>query len=323
MKRILLPLLLLACAAACAPAPSNNANTNANVNASNVNAANTNASSSATASDADLIAKEREIYDNLKKKDSAAFGAMLGEDFIYVTSDGIYDKAGTIKDAGTVDFNDVSLTDFKVLHIDTDAAVITYTSDIKSTSGGKSMAQKAHESSVWVNRGGKWVALFHQDCEVHAMPAPAGASANTNTSANSNKATTAASPASAAATTTADAEANEKMVWDALKRKDANGFANFLADDALEVEQDKVYTKSESTSTVPTLAFLSTVTIGDFQTKKIDADASIVTYTVKGTGPDKKPFTERHSTVWANRGGKWLAVFHHGGTEVAPPRPTK
>ncbi|MCA1816786.1 MAG: hypothetical protein LC746_10340, partial [Acidobacteria bacterium] len=49
-------------------------------------------------------------------------------------------------------------------------------------------------------------------------------------------------------------------------------------------------------------------------------DATIVMYTVKGTGPDHKSFTEHHATVWAMRGGKWQAVFHHG-TPVGPPPP--
>src|SRR4051794_36382614 len=88
MKRILLPAALLLCAAACAPAPTDNVNANANTNAnmSNMNASNTNAASSATAADTELIAKEREVYDAIKKKDAAAFGAFLADDFIYVTS---------------------------------------------------------------------------------------------------------------------------------------------------------------------------------------------------------------------------------------------
>lgn len=318
MKRILLPVLLLACAAACAPAPSNNANTN--MNASNVNAANTNASSSATASDSDLIAKEREIYDDFKKKDAAAFGALLTDDFIYVGSDNAtsHDKADTLKQIASSNLTDISLTDFKVVRIDKDAAVVLYNSEGKGTdSKGKSFDQKARESSVWVNRGGKWLAIFHQDCATRPpMPPPAGANKNAN--ANSNKATTAASPA--AASTTSDAAADEKMVWEAIKRQDGTAFGNFLADDAMEVEPDQIYTKSESVNTVTTLPFLASTTLGDFKTLKIDDDASIVTYTVKGTGPDKKPFTEHHSTVWASRSGKWLAVFHHG-TPVEPTMP--
>lgn len=326
MKRIYLCAALVLCAAACAPAPTDNANTNMNANVSNMNASNMNTSSTSTTQDADIIAKEKEVYDDFKKKDMTAFGALLADDFVYVTSDGVHDKAATVKGAGMNDLTDVTLTDFKVIRIDKDAVVVVYNSDSKGTSEGKPMASKSRESSVWINRGGKWVALFHQDCDIRPMMTPpAAANSNANTNTNSNKATATASPA-APATTTADAEANEKMVWDAIKRHDASGFAGFLADDALEVEPDKVYTKAESASTVTSLPFLASTVLSDFKTVKIDDDASILIYTAKGTGPDKKPYTEHHSTVWANRGGKWQAALHHGtpvGAMTPSPSPNK
>jgi hypothetical protein len=324
MKRLLLPAMLLACAAACAPAPSNTANTNANIsnmNMSNTNASNTNSASAGSYSDADIIAKEREIYDDVKKKDTNAFGAMLDDNFIYVTSDTTspHDKAWTTKDVGSSTLTDITLADFKVVKIDDDAAVVLYNTDGTMTgSDKKTHSEKARESSVWVKRGGKWVGLFHQDCEVRPPMQPPAGNTNSNSiaGANSNKPATAASPAAA----TADAEANEKAVWDAIKRGDSNAFGNYLADDAMEVEPEKTYTKAESVSTAPTLGFLSTVTLSDFKTVKIDDDATIVTYTAKGMGPDHKSFTEHHSTVWAKRGGTWKAVFHHG-TPVGPSQP--
>jgi hypothetical protein len=32
------------------------------------------------------------------------------------------------------------------------------------------------------------------------------------------------------------------------------------------------------------------------------------------------PDGERQSTIWVNRGGKWLAVFHQGTTIVKPKK---
>ncbi|HEX9917560.1 MAG TPA: hypothetical protein VGA87_00260, partial [Pyrinomonadaceae bacterium] len=52
---------------------------------------------------------------------------------------------------------------------------------------------------------------------------------------------------------------------------------------------------------------------------KFDADASLVTYRINGTGPDGKPFEERAGSIWANRGGKWMAVFHHGTPVMQMP----
>jgi hypothetical protein len=45
---------------------------------------------------------------------------------------------------------------------------------------------------------------------------------------------------------------------------------------------------------------------------KVDADATIVTYVVKGPRNAFGPKGARHTTIHANRSGRWLAVFHQG-----------
>ncbi|MCA1640999.1 MAG: nuclear transport factor 2 family protein [Acidobacteria bacterium] len=136
--------------------------------------------------------------------------------------------------------------------------------------------------------------------------------ANAN-AANSNGAATAASPAMM----TADVEANEKAVWDALKRKDWDAFASFLAEDSLEVEGRGVYDKAGTLSSVKAFDFTST-SLSDCKATVIDGGAKINTCTVKGMDPNKKPFTERATTIWVNRGGKWMAAFHQGTTVAKP-----
>jgi hypothetical protein len=54
---------------------------------------------------------------------------------------------------------------------------------------------------------------------------------------------------------------------------------------------------------------------------KLDDDAALVTYLVKMTAQGSEPAGERHSSIWANRGGKWLGVFHQGTpVKSAPPK---
>ena len=309
MNKLLLPaaLLLLLCAAACAPAPTNVANTNANTNAANTNAANANSASAATWTDADMIAGDRAAWDAIKRKDWAAFTDMLAPEFVDVTTDGDLDKDGTVAYVKKFDLTEATLSDFKVVKIDNDAAVTVYTVASKGTIDGKPIPadSKMYHSTVRVLRGGKWLALFHQGTPSIPIPPPAPAASA------SPAASAAASPAASPAATTADAEANEKLVWEALKRKDWNAFAGYLAEDQLEVGGSGVNTKAQSVKGVQAWDFSDSVLSG-FKTVPIDADAKMVIYTIKGTGPDKKPFTERSSSVWANRGGKWLAVFHQG-----------
>lgn len=315
MKRMLLPsaALLLCAAAACTTAPTNTTNT-ANTNAANANAANSNTRAAATWTNDDVIAHDRAAWDAIKRKDSAAFSDMLAPEFIDVTPEGVFDKAGTVEAVKAFDLTDVTLGDFKVLKIDDAAAVVTYTVSLKGSDGGRPFPadNKAYASTAKVWRGGKWHAVYHQSSPVMPAP-PTPASAASSPSPAASAATAASTPAA----TSADAEANEKLVWDALKRKDWNAFASFLAEDQLEVWGTGVNTKAQSVEGVKAVDF-SDFTLSNFKTVPLDADAKLVTYTVKGTGPDRKPFTEYGSSIWASRGGRWLAVFHQG-TLAAPP----
>jgi hypothetical protein len=314
MKRTtrLAALLLLACAAACAPAPSTNSTNATNTNAANSNAANANAASAPAWTEENMIAGERRAWDAIKAKDFAAFSDMLAPEFVDVTPDGDYDKNATVENLRKITLTDVSLTDFRVVRIDGDAAVVTYKENSKGTYDGKPLPPGSfYHTSVLAWRGGKWVALFHQ-VTAEEPPLPPTLTASSPTPSASATATAAATPAA----TTADVEANERLVWDALKRKDWTAFAGYLADDALEVWGTGVSNKAQSVESVKQIDF-STFTQSDFKTIPIDADAKIVVYTIKGTFLGK-PFNNRSSSVWAARGGRWLAVFHQG-TEVAPP----
>ena len=131
--------------------------------------------------------------------------------------------------------------------------------------------------------------------------------ANTNANANANAAAT----ATPAGVSQADLEAKERQVWDAIKAKNSDAFASFLASNAMEIEPENVYDKAASVKTV-TQFDASKFVLSDFKEVKIDGDSTLLTYVVKGPGPDGKPLMMRHSTVWSNHGGKWQAYFHQG-----------
>jgi hypothetical protein len=94
-----------------------------------------------------------------------------------------------------------------------------------------------------------------------------------------------------------------------LKSNNSEAFAAFLASDSVEVEPGGVYDKAGSVKSVSENDF-SKATISDFKTLKIDEDTTLVTYMVKI--PGIAPEGEHHTTIWINRGGKWLALFHQG-----------
>ncbi|HEX8847720.1 MAG TPA: nuclear transport factor 2 family protein [Pyrinomonadaceae bacterium] len=317
MKRIILFAALLVAVSACSTTPeANNANTtttpaNANTNAN----ASPTPKAEATVKDSDITAKEQEIWDKIKAGDMEGFGGMLAEDFVFVGGEGISDKAGTVNGIKEFKPTEATFSDWKVVMLDKDSAVVTYTVNAKGTSGGKPIPPTPiRGSSVWVNRGGKWVGVYHQETEAkEPTPAPPASGKE------------AAKPAAGAEakpepiTPEADHVAREKQVWDAIKKKNYEGFASFLAEDAIEVWDGGVNDKAASIEGVKKVD-LSRAVLSDFKTVKLTDNAVLVIYMVKGPTPPFSKLGERDATIWATRGGKWLAVFHQGSSVKPAPK---
>jgi hypothetical protein len=307
MKRIILLALVVLAASSCAtsPQPSSNANTNANANTSASPSASPKAEANTVSADT-IIAREKEIWDKIKTKNPDGFSAMLADDFIYVTEDGVYDRAGTTDGIKQLSPTDISFADWKVVPVDKDAAVVTYTVTMKGTSGGQPMPPgPMRASSVWVNRGGTWTGVFHQDTRVMEASAGQPPAAKPAGGATTNANTSATPPTDAEAP---DPISKEKKIWEELKRKDYDAFATDLADEAIEVEPSGVYDKAGSINGVKMLD-ASKYSQSGFKETKLDADASVVTYTVNSADGKEE---ERHSTVWSKRGQRWYAILHQG-----------
>ena len=308
MKKSLALVSFLVLALACAAPPTNDVALDTNRNA------NTAPPASPAMTEADAIAKEKAVWETIRVKDYVAFGNMLADDSVEVLDIGVHDKAATI--AGVKDFEPIEVTfsEWKYLPIDKDAFVVLYTANVKAKFKGKEYPpQVARCSSAWANRAGKWVAVFHQECPLKPPMTP------TATPATSPRPTASPSIAPVAATGP-DPIANEKLVWDLFKSKNYDAFADLLATDFMEVEPQGVYDKAESVKGVSTFDASKSV-LSDFKTVNIDADAAIVIYSV--VNPGVFPGPERHSSIWVNRNGKWMGLFHHGGTPVvkAPATP--
>lgn len=312
MKKTFLLISALILTGACATPPPANREAGPPVAASPATVAMT---------EADAMAKEKAVWDTIKNKDYDGFGNMLAEDQVEVTREAVFDKAASI--AGVKDFEptEVTFSDWKFLSIDKDAFVIVYTVNMKGKFKGKEFpAESDRASSAWVNRGGKWLAIYHQECPLKPPMPPRPTSTKTPAAA-------AASPAGPPVTTATgpDPIANEKMVWDLFRAKNWDAFAALLAPDFVEVEPDMVVDKAGTVKGVSQFD-ASKAELSDFKAVKLDADAMLVTYIAKlppmpgmtGMSHDG----DRHSTIWVNRDGKWLGLFHHGGTPVAKPAVT-
>lgn len=308
MKRLLALAALLLAASACTTTTNTNTgagNTNANANANTAAASPT----PAGPTQADIEAKERQILDALKAKNWDAFSGLLADDFSLVNSDGVMTRTQTLEDVKKYDLSEYTLADLRFLKVDADLAVITYTITEKSSYDGKPTSGKpSRGSSAWANRGGKWVNVYHQESEVAEMPAasPTPAAAASPAASPATAASPAASPAAAPASAT-DAE---KAVWEAIRAKNADAFANYLLPESLEVEPEGVFDKATAVRMITSFD-ASKLTQSDFKETKIDADATLLTYKVVGMERGKQ-VEMYHSTIWTNRGGQWKAAFHQG-----------
>ncbi|HEX6728758.1 MAG TPA: nuclear transport factor 2 family protein [Pyrinomonadaceae bacterium] len=301
MKKALAFAALILLAACTAPS-TNRESTNSNATAAKPAAA--------PLTEAEAIAKEKQVWEVIEKKDYNAFAEMIDEQALSVSNEVVEDKAATVKGVSTFVPADVVLSDWKFLPIDKDAAVIVYKANYKATVNGQPIPpQSVYASTAWVNRNGKWLAIYHQESEILKTP-PAPPAARPEK--------TAPSPATSGtpATLSSDVTANEKLVWDALRTKNYDAFATFLSPDSIEVEPYGITDKAGSVKGVQGYD-LSKTELSDWKTVRFDDDASLVSYVTRY--PGQTPERERHTTIWANRGGKWLAVFHQGSQIVPAP----
>ena len=301
MKKIVALVCFAVGAAACMTEPSSNKEVTSNANRP------MESKSMAMPSEAEITSKEKAAWDAIKKKDWDAFGKILASDYLEVLDNGVHDKAASIANVKDFELSDVTFSDWKMLPVDKDAVIITYSATVKGMFKGAAVpAGPYREASAYVNRDGQWLAIYYQETLAKKAPPPSPSKATPSKSA--------ASPTSKPPEAGPDAAANEKLVWDALKAKNYDAFASYPASGAMEIEADGVYDKAGSVKNV-SMFDGSKAELSEWKTVKFDNDASLVTYLVKLSG--MKPDQERHSTIWVNRNGKWQALFHQG-TPVAP-----
>ena len=182
--------------------------------------------------------------------------------------------------------------------------MVMYTLTIKGTFKDQTIPPGPYRaSSAWVNREGKWLAIYYQYTAVNTTPRPQPPSPKGIAKASS-------SPAAQIADPGPDPAANERLVWEAFKSRHYDAFAALLTPDFIEVEQDAVYDKAGAVKGVA-MFDASKAELSEWKTVKLDNDAALDSYLVKIPGAPR----ERHSTIWINRDGKWLALFHQGTPE--------
>src|SRR6185436_14468514 len=105
----------------------------------------------------DPIANDKIVWDLFASRNYEAFAALLAPEFMEVEAFGVYNKDGSVKGVQTFDAHDATLSDWKSVKFDDEAAMSIYTITWKDPKMGKE-----YHSSIWAKRDGKWLALLHQ-----------------------------------------------------------------------------------------------------------------------------------------------------------------
>lgn len=117
-----------------------------------------------------LIANEQKVADAIAKHDLKTFNELVVPDGIAADDTGFMKPADIGKTIDQLKIGSFHIMDSKVMWIDDKSAVVTYTWMGQGTYMNKPIPPVVYSSTLWTNRSGKWVAVFHQETPA-AMPA--------------------------------------------------------------------------------------------------------------------------------------------------------
>jgi hypothetical protein len=118
-----------------------------------------------------LIANENKVSEAVAKHDLKTFNDLVAADGLSADMGGFMKVADFTKTFDQVKISAWHIMDTKVMWIDDKSAIVTYTWMGKGTYMNQPLPETAYASTVWTERNGKWIAVFHQETGA-APPAP-------------------------------------------------------------------------------------------------------------------------------------------------------
>jgi uncharacterized protein DUF4440 len=112
-----------------------------------------------------LIDREKALWEIVKNKQVDAFRKYYADHYSGVSSDGVKDINQEVEGVRIVDLKNYSLTETKVVFPNKATAVLTYKVTVQGSFQGQDISGVYYASSVWVNQGGKWLAILHTEAK--------------------------------------------------------------------------------------------------------------------------------------------------------------
>ena len=110
-----------------------------------------------------VLENERKIWEGFKARNANAVGALLADDIQVVTVDGRFNKAAFLRIVPQLPIiTSYTISNATVISPSKDVAILTYDSEFV-TREARLTKHSGMQTTVWVNRGGNWVAVFNQE----------------------------------------------------------------------------------------------------------------------------------------------------------------
>jgi hypothetical protein len=119
-----------------------------------------------------LIANEAKINEAVAKRDVKAFNDLVASDAVSADGNGFMKVADFLKTIDQLKIASFHVMDEKVTWVNDKTAVVTYSWMGNGTYMNQPVPAMDYSSTVWTERNGKWVAVFHQESAA-APAAPA------------------------------------------------------------------------------------------------------------------------------------------------------
>lgn len=113
-----------------------------------------------------IAAEKRVIWEAVAKKQIDILQSSLADDYLDVSDVGIFSKTETLQLIPNLTLRDYSLDKFKVIKLNRNVGVVTYEAIQHWTIKGQEAPSHVRATSVWINRGGKWLVVFHQESTI-------------------------------------------------------------------------------------------------------------------------------------------------------------
>lgn len=120
-----------------------------------------------------LITNENKVNEAVAKHDVKTFTDLVASDAVSADGMGFMKVADFVKSINDVKIGSWHIMDTQVHWADDKTAVLTYTWMGSGTFKGEPLPATTFSSTVWTERNGKWVAVFHQESAAAPPPAPA------------------------------------------------------------------------------------------------------------------------------------------------------